>query len=290
MLKVGEVIGRFALQQELGRGPMSEVFLALERGTNWKVALKFFLIEPGSRAEDHHAWAQRMLREARAAAAFQHERIVRVHEVGELNGEPYLVRDFIEGRSLVEVIADRPPATLEWKLRWMRELAGAIADIHRAGLVHRDVKPSNVLVRRDGALRLLDFGVARRAIDRAAGFAAAPVDGRIPSGGRVRVLGTAAYMAPERFGNQGWGPATDQFGWGVLAYEILAGRIPWGDGDGTVKIIEAILTQHPPSIRLSAPEIPPAIDVLVVRALAKTPAARFPSMDDLVRAFDEAVP
>ena len=288
MLKVGQVIGRFALQQELGRGPMSEVFLALERETNWKVALKFFLMEPGSRPEDHHAFSLRMVREARAAADFGHERIVRVHEVGELNGEPYLVRDYIEGRSLAVVIADDAQPPLAQKLQWLGELAGTIADIHRAGLVHRDVKPGNVLVRRDGALRVLDFGVARRSIDRAAGLAGGAISGRIPGAPRVRVVGTPAYMAPERFANQGWGPATDQFGWAVLAYELLARRTPWGDGDGPVRIIEAILTQSPPSVRLSAPDVPPTIGEVVTRAMAKAPSARFPSMDDVVRAFEAA--
>ncbi len=269
---------------------MSEVFLAIERETSWKVALKFFLIEPGSRPEDHRAWAQRMMREAGAAAAFRHDGVVRVHEVGELDGEPYLVRDYIEGRSLADLIADASPPALDQRLRWVRELARTLADIHDAGLVHRDVKPSNVLVRRDGALRLLDFGVARRSIDRAAGLGGGPVSERIAGAGLVRVVGTAAYMAPERFANKGWGPGTDQFGWAVLAYELLAGRTPWGDGDGPVRIIEAILTQVPPAIRLSNPEIPPAVDAVVARALAKAPEDRFASMGDLVRAFDSAVP
>ncbi len=293
MPKLGDVIGRFTLERELGRGPMSEVFLGVERASAWKVAVKVFLLEPGSKPADHARWATRMVREATAAAQFQHEQVVRVHEVAAQNGAPYLVRDFIEGRSLAEYVADRSPESLGRKLSWLRELARTVAEIHRAGLVHRDVKPSNVLVRRDGALRLLDFGVARRSVDREAGLVG-PTTDRRPSGTeRLRVLGTPAYMAPERFSHQATSPAADQFGWGVLAYELLAGHLPWGQpGEAArlrpVRMIEAILTQVPASVRTFAPAVSPAVDALVVKAMSKESALRFPSMDDLASALDDA--
>ena len=263
MPKVGDVIGRFTLEQELGRGPISEVYLAVERATGWKAAFKVFLLEPGSKPEDHALWAQRMVREAGAAAQFLHENTVRVHEVNQLGGQPFLVRDFIEGRPLAEFINDRSPGALQGKLHWIRELARTLADIHRAGLVHRDVKPTNMLVRRDGALRILDFGVARRSVDRASGVIV-PSAERAAAPGKVRVLGTPAYMAPERFAQMGTSPSADQFGWGVLAYELLAGRLPWLDGKTDpkrlrpVKIIASILTQEPPSVRYLVPELTPA--------------------------------
>ena len=301
MPKLGDVIGRFTLEHELGRGPMSEVFLGVERETGWKVAVKAFLLEPGSRPGDHAHWAQRMVREATAAARFQNEHVIRVHEVAEQHGMPYLVRDYIEGRSLVEHAHDRSRGSLERKLRWLRDLARTLAEIHRAGLVHRDVKPSNVLIRRDGALRLLDFGVARRSVDREAGLVG-PTTDRQPSGTeRLRVLGTPAYMAPERFSHQATSPAADQFGWGVLAYELLAGHLPWWGGAGgrpgpptgkrlrPVQIIEAILTETPPPLRVFAPELSPALEAVVAKAMAKTPPERFPSMDYVVRAVDDAL-
>jgi serine/threonine-protein kinase len=292
MPKPGDVIGHFTLERELGRGPMSEVFLAVERASGWKVACKVFLLEPGSKPGDHGLWAQRMVREASAAARFQHEQVVRVHEVGELHGIPFLVRDFIEGKSLAEHVHDQGKEATERKLRWLRDLARVLAEIHRAGLVHRDVKPSNVLIRRDGALRVLDFGVARRSVDREAGLIG-HVD-RLPSGTeRFRVLGTPAYMAPERFAHQATSPAADQFGWGVVAYELLAGHLPWGPGDGKrmrpVRIIEAILTQIPRPVSASCTKLPPGVDALVTRAMAKDPGARFSSMDYVLRAIDEAV-
>jgi eukaryotic-like serine/threonine-protein kinase len=303
MHKLGDAIGRFTLQQELGRGPMSEVFLAVERDTGWKVACKIFLLEPGSRSTDHAAWAQRMVREASAAAQLKHENIVRVFEVGMLGATPYLVRDFIVGKSLAEYVGDGEGASLEVRLAWLRDLARALAEIHRAGLVHRDLKPSNVLIRRDGAVRLLDFGVARRSVDREAGLVGPTVD-RLPSGTeRLRVLGNPAYMAPERFAHLGTSPLADQFGWGVLAYELLAGRLPWGPpgppgppgptGEAKrlrpIRTIDAILTQAPSSVRTLAPKVPPGIDGVIARAMAKAPAARFPSMDYVLRALDEAV-
>ncbi len=294
MPKLGDVIGRFTLERELGRGPMSEVFLAVEQGTGWKVACKVFLLEPGSKSADHASWAQRMLREATAASRFRHEHVIRVHEVGEQQGAPYLVRDFIEGTALVEYVRDSSKGAIERKLGWLRDLARTLAEIHRAGLVHRDVKPSNVLIRRDGALRLLDFGVARRSVDREAGLVG-PTTDRLPSGTeRLRVLGTPAYMAPERFAHLATSPLADQFGWGVLAYELFAGYLPWGrPGDGKrlrpVPIIEAILTQAPPSVRTIAPKVPPALDAIVAKTMAKDAAGRYPSMDYVVRALDESM-
>jgi serine/threonine protein kinase len=289
MPKVGDVIGRFTLEQELGRGPMSEVFLALEHGSRWKAAFKVFVLEPGSHAGDQSLFAQRMVREAKLAATFLHENVVKVHEVGELAGAPFLVRDFIEGRPLADYVEDRSHGWLERKLHWIREAARTLADIHRAGLVHRDVKPSNLLVRRDGAIRFLDFGVARRSVDREAGLPAAGP--RTPAGQRPRVLGTPAYMAPERFAHQGTSASADQFGWAVMSYELLAGRLPWGDGKRlrTVKTIESILTETPPSVRDFAPKLPGTLDALLDRAMAKQSSARFATMDDVLREFDVAV-
>jgi eukaryotic-like serine/threonine-protein kinase len=290
MPRIGHAIGRFTLEQELGRGPMSEVFLGVEHGTGWKVAIKVFLLERGSKPEDGASWARRMVREATEAAQFRHERVIQVHEVAVHGGAPYLVRDFIEGNALVEHILDRSAGALGRKLGWLRDLAETLAEIHRAGLVHRDVKPSNVLIRRDGALRLLDFGVARRSVDREAGLVA-PTSDRLPSGTeRLRVLGTPAYIAPERFAHRATSPATDQFGWGVLAYELLAGHLPWGRAASgkrprSVPIIEAILTQAAPPLRASVPELPPALDAVVARAMAKEPEMRFPSMADLASAL-----
>jgi serine/threonine protein kinase len=293
MPKLGETIGRFTLEQALGQGPMSEVFLGIERETGWKVALKVFLLEPGSKPEDRAAWAKRMVREATTAAQFRHENVICVHEVGEERGSPYLVRDFIEGAALAEHAADRTAGALARKVRWLRDLAATLADIHRAGLVHRDVKPSNVLIRRDGALRLLDFGVARRSVDREAGLVKT-VDRSSSGAERVRVLGTPSYMAPERFAHQPTSAATDQFGWGVVAYEVLTGSLPWGDvtkdvAGGrrarAVPIIEAILTRTPEALRALAPDVPLRVEAVVARALAKDPAERHSSMDDIARAM-----
>jgi serine/threonine-protein kinase len=289
MYKVGDVVGRFTLERELGRGPMSEVFLALEASTQWKAAFKIFVLEPGAKPGDNGLWAQRMVREATAAARFRHANVVQVHEVGDLSGAPYLVRDFIVGRSLAEYVEERSHGIAEAKIYWLRELARTLADIHRAGLVHREVKPTNVLVRRDGELRVLDFGVARRSIDREAGLIA-----RLSGPERIRVLGTPAYMAPERFANQGTTPATDQFGWGVLAYELFAGRLPWGQASPgkrlkAAKIIDAILTQTPPQVTQFAPGLPPAMNAVLARTMAKSPAERFPSMDYVLRDFDQAL-
>ena len=197
MPKLGDVIGRFTLERELGRGPMSEVFLALEAETRWKVAFKFFLLEPGSKPADRALWAQRMLREARAAAEFHHEHTVRVHEVGEREGAPYLVRDFIEGRSLAEYVGDRSPGALGRKPRVAsRPWPGRSPTFIARGLVHRDVKPATSSSAATGRSASSTSGVARRSIDRAAGIA-------LPRTDRVRTTG-APGQGPQR----GLRPAT----------------------------------------------------------------------------------
>jgi serine/threonine protein kinase len=293
MPKIGDTIGRFTVLEELGRGVMSEVFLVVESDTRWKAAFKIFLLEPGSSPHDEARWAQRMVREATLAARLQDERVVRVHELGLLGGAPYLIRDFIAGKPLSEYVGDRSRGAIDRKLRWLRDLAAVLAEIHRAGLVHRDVKPSSVVIRRDGALRLLDFGVGRRSMDREVGLLAACADPADPRP-RPRARGTPAYMAPERFALQGASPAADQFGWGVVAYELLAGRLPWCDGrDGArvraVKTIESILTETPPSVRDFAPKVPSEMGALVGRAMAKRPEDRFPTMDQLVAELEPLV-
>jgi serine/threonine-protein kinase len=292
MLKPGDRFGRFRLERELGRGPMSEVFLAIDDESGWKAAYKVFLLEPGSQPADRALWAQRMVREAATAAAFQHPNIVKVHEVGAMGGDvPYLVRDFIVGRALSEFVTDRAPGHVARKLPWLRDFAGTLADIHRAGLVHREVKTSNALVRRDGALRLLDFGVARRSVDREAGLVGPTVD-KSPSGSeRARVFGTPAYLAPERFAHQASSRAADQFAWGVVAYELLAGHLPWGDGKRLrpIRMIDAILTDSPRPLRARTAEVPPEVDAVVARAMAKLPTDRFHTMDEVFRAMQAAV-
>ena len=288
-MRVGDTVGRFRLERALGQGPTSEVFLAIEPTLCWKVAVKVFVPEPVSFAYDHARWSQRMVREATTASSFRHPNAVVVHEVGQWQGSPYLARDFIEGKALAEYVADLSPAARGWKLHWLLELAEVLAAIHASGLVHRNVKPSGAVIRRDGQLKLLDFGIARRSVDRAAGIAIpSMMPGPAESSGQYRPLpahsvgADGAYMSPEQLGHLRVDPRTDQFGWAVTAFELLSGRLPWGPGLAPVPLIEAVLTAPAPRLSTRTAGIAPALDDLVARCLAKDPSERWPTMDAVV--------
>jgi tetratricopeptide (TPR) repeat protein len=282
----GDHIDRFILEALVGQGGMGSVYRARDPKLQRRVALKILRVEPDDpdRASEGTA---RLLREARAAAALEHPNAVAIYDVGELDGRPYIAMELVEGKNLRAYVGD-PSVPVGDRLRWLLDVARALAAAHRRGLVHRDVKPENVMVRTDGVVKVLDFGIARRhsvAID--------PTGGTTPEGLSTitqegTVVGTPLYMAPEQLRGDALDGRADQFAWGVMAYELLSGRLPWKFERDAFRLVAAILTSAPEPLDRHAPGVPGAVASAVERAIAKEPQARFASMEELVATVELA--
>jgi serine/threonine protein kinase len=263
---------------------MGEVFRAHDPQLDREVALKILRREPDDTA------SAALLREARVAASLDHPHVVAVFEVGEAPGaEPdggmaYMTMELVDGRSLKTFVGD-PDRSVASLVGWLVEIAQALGFAHRRGLVHGDVKPSNVMVRDDGHTKLLDFGIARR-VARRDPEAVTRTDTRTASSSAASAVpenaGTPAYMAPEQLLGQPIDGRTDQFAWGVMAYELLCGARPWLSEREPVQLAAEILSRMPPPPAEVSARVPDAVSRVVMRALAKSPEARFATMDDLV--------
>ena len=256
--------GHYRLDSRIGGGGMGEVFRAFDTRLNRAVALKLLKDTPA----DQGSVVQRFLREARAASALNHPNIVTIHEVGETpTGEHFIVQELIEGRTLREML--EAPQPLAATIEIGRQVARALAAAHAAGIVHRDVKPENIMIRSDGYVKVLDFGLAR-VVDYQAAERSTQLNLETEPG---TVLGTTAYMSPEQAQAVQAGPPADVFALGVVLYEMAAGRRPFV-APSLAGILAAILSEQPvPLVRLN-PAIPSAFDGLVLRMLAKEPERR----------------
>jgi TolB-like protein/tetratricopeptide (TPR) repeat protein len=262
---------------------MGAVYRALDPLLNRHVALKLLHPDPshdvGTRAE----WSARMLREARAAAAFAHPNVVAVYDVGVDDGAPFIAMELISGRTLRLCIGDSG-IPLSQRVRWLVDVARALAAAHRAGIIHRDVKPENILVTDEGAVKILDFGVAKVSAGELG--VTQPAQTLTAEG---MILGTPQYMAPEQIRSEPLDGRVDQFAWGVVAFELLTGRSLWAHGTQPMRLIASILMSVAPPPRTVAPSIPAPVSAVVERALAKRAADRFADMDAVADALELAL-
>lgn len=272
---------------------MGRVYRAFDRRLQRYVALK--VLTAATRKSDA---ARRMLREARAAAAFDHPHAVQVFDVGVVGEEVYIAMELVEGRPLSDFVgADE----VGWssKLDWLVAVAKALAAAHRAGLVHRDVKPDNVMLRDDGLVKVLDFGIAQlseaadvpeQAIEDAPTWEDVVSDqarftqeiGRLTQEGAI--VGTPAYMAPEQLLSLPLDGRADQFSWAVMAYELFAGVPPW-PSENLSALVAAVVRQPVPAVPDASGLVPQAVHEVILRALSKDPDERFADMDALLAAL-----
>ncbi|MBL9026650.1 MAG: serine/threonine protein kinase [Myxococcales bacterium] len=279
----GDRVGRYVILALLGKGGMGEVYEAEDSVLGRKVALKLVSAEEAS--EDAR---ERMIREARAAAAFEHPNVVVVLDAGTLDdgaGETFLAMELVRGRSLRAFVGD-PSTERARKLRWLCEAARALAAGHARGIVHRDIKPDNLMIREDGALKVLDFGIAKRsakAVDPSAPTEAGQSISTLTRAGQI--VGTPRYASPEQLRGEPLDGRSDQFSWAVTAYELLTGKPPF-EADDTVTLLSQILAKPPVPLRELATDVPREIDRAVMRALAKDPGERFDSLDEAASALE----
>ena len=257
----------YRVDSRLGVGGMGEVFRAFDTRLNRPIAIKVLRATGDGRALS----IERFLREARAASALNHPNIVVIHDVGETDdGEHYIVQELIEGRTLRSMLAPGEPAIpLAMLVDVGSQTARALAAAHAAGLMHRDVKPENIMLRADGFVKVLDFGLAR--MTGSAQSSDRETTHLITAPGVL--IGTPGYIAPEQAKGEETGPPIDVFALGVILYEMATGRRPFG-GATPFAVIANIISEQPPRASHLNPAIPRALDDLLMQMLEKDPAAR----------------
>ena len=271
-------IGHYELQSLLGKGGMGEVWLADDTQLNRQVAVKLLPLEFTAEAERVRRFAQ----EARAASALNHPNIITIHEIGQAANTHYLVTEYIAGETLRQRLTNAPQHQLPLAetLAFAAQIAEALAAAHEAGITHRDIKPENVMVRRDGYVKVLDFGLAKLTEPTAPALDSEASTLMKNSTASGVVLGTPRYMSPEQARGEKVDARTDIFSLGVMLYEMVAGRPPF-TGATTSEIIAAILRDEAPPLQNS--EAPPALEQIIRRTLDKDRAQRYQTAADLRR-------
>src|SRR3954468_19476412 len=267
---VGQVLAdRYELEELVGTGGMSSVFRAHDRLLDRKVALKI-LHQQYSGDEEY---VERFRREARAVAALSHPNIVTRIDRGEHGGRQFIVFEYVDGENLKRLIERRVPAPVSTALELAMEIARALSFAHQQGLVHRDVKPQNVLLNGDGRAKVTDFGIAR-SMDVQHGMTQTGT-----------VLGTSDYIAPEQAQGQRVDECTDVYSLGVVVYELLTNEVPF-PGENFVAVAMRHINEPPPPVGDKRPDVPPRVEAAVQRAMAKRPEDRFHTMADFCRELE----
>jgi serine/threonine-protein kinase len=261
-------LGKYELHQLLGEGAMGIVWKAYDTVLRRYVALKL-LSASFRKTKDMQ---ERFLREARAAGAIQHANIVTVYDLGESEGQLFIAMELVEGRDLSDMIALRDPLALERKLDIAIEVLTGLHFAHQRGVIHRDVKPSNVRVMPDGRVKIMDFGIARLQKADATGSGA--------------IVGTPTYMAPEQITNGAITPATDVFSVGCMLYELLCYQRPF-EAESVHGVLYQVLTTEPRPLRTVAPSIPAALERVVAKAMNKVPHERYESAGQMMSTLQQ---
>ncbi|MCI0336199.1 MAG: protein kinase [Acidobacteria bacterium] len=260
---VPQRLSHYRILQKLGAGGMGEVYLAEDTKLGRKVALKLL---PAAFTTDNER-VRRFEQEARAASALNHPNIITIHEIGEAEAGRFIVMEYVEGRTLRAMVAERP--TLDSVAMWGGQIAKALDVAHAAGIIHRDIKPENIMVREDGYVKVLDFGLARLAPQSLIEVETDTQASSIPGA----LVGTALYMSPEQAKGEQAGGASDVFALGIVLYELATRRHPFR-GRSTLVVLQAITSELVPPPSRTNPEISAALDTLIMQMLEKDPQMR----------------
>ncbi len=254
--------GRYRIERKLGAGGMADVYLAEDQELGRRVAIKIL----NSRHGNDDQFIERFRREAKNAAALNHPNIVSIYDRGEAEDTYYIAMEFLDGRTLKELIIGRGAAPINVAVEYARQILSALRFAHRHGIVHRDIKPHNVLVDGEGRVKVTDFGIAR------AGTSQMTETGSI--------VGTAQYLSPEQARGGEVDPRSDLYSLGIVLYELLTGETPF-NGETPVEIAMKHLSTAPQPPSKLRPDISPELDMVVLRALAKNPDDRYQSADEM---------
>jgi len=254
--------GRYRIIRKLGAGGMADVYLAEDQELGRRVAIK--ILNDRHAADD--SFIERFRREAKNAAGLSHPNIVSIYDRGEAEGTYYIAMEFLDGRSLKELIVGRGPAPIKTAIDYARQILAAVGFAHRHGIVHRDIKPHNVLVGPEGRLKVTDFGIARSGASQMTEVGS--------------IIGTAQYLSPEQARGAPVDQTSDLYSVGVVLSEMLTGQVPF-TGDTPLEIAMKHLSEVPRPPSELRPEVPHDLDSIVLRALAKEPAERYQSADEM---------
>jgi beta-lactam-binding protein with PASTA domain/predicted Ser/Thr protein kinase len=249
---------RYRMVRKLGGGGMADVYLAEDQELGRRVAIKIL----HGRYVNDEQFVERFRREATHAAGLSHPNIVSIFDRGTADGSYFIVMEYVEGRTLKELIRSRGLCPIPVAIAYTRQILSALRYAHRNGVIHRDIKPHNVIVDPEGVVKVTDFGIAR------AGASQMTEEGAI--------IGTAQYLSPEQARGAPVDQTSDLYSAGIVLYELLTGEVPF-TGESPVEIAMKHLTEVPPRPSALRPEVPDDLDLVVVRALAKEPADRYQS-------------
>lgn len=258
--------------EQIGVGGMAAVYRARKVSIDKVVAIK--VLFPYLATDE--SYLERFQREAKAAASIQHENIVNVIDFGESDGAFFIVMEYYDGRTLEQLMKERPGLPTEVALRILLEVAYGLEAAHALDIVHRDVKPANIIVTNQGGIKIADFGLARKS------------DSMTMITEHGKVVGTPAYMSPEQAAGRAVGPASDIFSFGVVAYELLSRRKPF-EGKTYSEVLEQIQTHQPARVGIVNPLIPPELERVVWRCLEKNESARYANAGELIADLDAAM-
>src|SRR6202453_1203467 len=268
MIDPGTIVdGRYRVISRLGSGGMAEVYLAEDRLLGRQLAVK---VLHHHFAEDQE-FVERFRREASSAAGLSHPNIVAIFDRGEWNGTYYIAMEYVAGRSLKTVVREQGPLDPAVAIDTVIQILRAARFAHRRGVIHRDLKPHNVILDEEGRARVTDFGIAK------AGASDMTLTGSI--------MGTAQYLSPEQAQGHTVSGRSDLYAVGIILYELLTGSVPF-DGETAVTIALKQVSATPPPPSALNPAVPPELDAVVARALAKDPAERFADADEFLGALE----
>jgi serine/threonine protein kinase len=270
---IGQLISHYQIIKKLGAGGMGEVYLGEDVKLDRKVAIKFL---PSKSIGDETAH-QRLLREARAAATLDHPNICSIYEVGEENGQTFIVMQYIEGETLDERMRGEP-LDLQESLPTAAQIADALVAAHERGVIHRDIKPSNIILTERGQVKVLDFGLAK--VMRTPGQISSEAGTERIFTSPGMIIGTVPYMSPKQVRGEALDARSDIFSFGVVLYEMLGGKHPFAHQSAAVTI-SAILTQEPPPLKQCRTDLPTALESVVQRCLEKDRERRYQAMRDV---------